>query len=132
MATLLNPHPQTTCVICKQSIPAERIPILGEDQQIKTQRLMTALMKHLQDRHQDRLLEMHALNARLDIPHRVEILRHPAAVRSAQLLLQGRQARPDRVQNAVARFQLPALLARPVPSENELDWLESTRDLFTV
>lgn len=58
MATLLNPHPQTTCVICKQSIPAERIPILGEDQQIKTQRLMTALMKHLQDGHQDRLLEI--------------------------------------------------------------------------
>jgi len=27
---------------------------------------------------------------------------------------------------------VPALLARPVPSENELDWLESTRDLFTV
>jgi len=57
-ATLLTPLPQTVCTICRQRITTERIPILGEDVQIKTQRLMTALMKHLQEKHQDRLIEI--------------------------------------------------------------------------
>ncbi len=41
----------TTCNLCKKSFEAERIPIIGEDVQSKSTRLMNRLVEHLAQKH---------------------------------------------------------------------------------
>ena len=48
----------TTCNLCKHRIEADRIPILGEDAGAKVQRLIQAMMNHLQQRHEAHVTEL--------------------------------------------------------------------------